>query len=40
VSVDVLPPAAVVAQMLKDLGAVEIEAEENSDWYFVRAEKS
>ena len=40
VSVDVLPPAAVVAQMLKDLGAVEIEAEENPDWYFVRAEKS
>jgi demethylmenaquinone methyltransferase/2-methoxy-6-polyprenyl-1,4-benzoquinol methylase len=40
VAVDFLPPAAVLAQMLKDLGAVEIEAEENSDWYFVRAEKS
>jgi ubiquinone/menaquinone biosynthesis C-methylase UbiE len=39
VSVDVLPPAAALAHMLKDLGAVEIEAEENSDWYFVRAEK-
>jgi SAM-dependent methyltransferase len=40
VKVDFLPPAAVLAQMLKDLGAVAIEAEENSDWYFVRAEKS
>jgi ubiquinone/menaquinone biosynthesis C-methylase UbiE len=40
VAVDFLPPAAVVARMLKDLGAVETEAEENSDWYFVRAEKS
>jgi SAM-dependent methyltransferase len=40
VEVDFLPPAAVLAQMLKDLGAVAIEAEENSDWYFVRAEKS
>jgi len=39
VRVDFLPPAAVVAQMLKDLGTVEIEAEENPDWYFVRAEK-
>jgi ubiquinone/menaquinone biosynthesis C-methylase UbiE len=40
VAVDVLPPSAVVAQMLNDLGAVWIEAEEDSDWYFVRAEKS
>jgi ubiquinone/menaquinone biosynthesis C-methylase UbiE len=40
VAVDFLPSAAVLAQMLKDLGAVAIEAEENSDWYFVRAEKS
>jgi ubiquinone/menaquinone biosynthesis C-methylase UbiE len=39
VKVDFLPPAAVLAQMLKDLGAVAIEVEENSDWYFVRAEK-
>jgi len=40
VTVDFLPPATALAQMLKDLGAVEILAEENSDWYFVRAEKS
>lgn len=40
VAVDFLPPAAVLAQMLTDLGVVEIKAEENSDWYFVRAEKS
>jgi ubiquinone/menaquinone biosynthesis C-methylase UbiE len=40
VAVDILPPAAALAQMLKDLGAVEIEAEESPEWYFVRAEKS
>ena len=40
VAVDFLPPAAALARMLKELGAVVIEAEETSEWYFVRAEKS
>jgi ubiquinone/menaquinone biosynthesis C-methylase UbiE len=37
---DVLPASSALVQMLEDLGAVNIAAEEDADWYFVRAEKS
>ena len=36
---DVLPPAETLADVLRNLGASEIVAEESPAWYFVRAEK-
>ena len=40
VAADSLPPADLLAESLRDLGAVDICAEENHDWYFVRAVKA
>jgi ubiquinone/menaquinone biosynthesis C-methylase UbiE len=39
VSGDFLPPSEALAHMLAEAGAVRVQAEENPDWYFVRAEK-
>ena len=40
VSKDRLPPAREVAKRLSRLGAVAVRAEEESAWYFVRAERA
>jgi hypothetical protein len=40
VASDSLPPADVLAETIRDLGAAQICAEEDHHWYFVRAVKA